>query len=363
MPYFSWENYVFKKWPKYKKAIIQCVLTERNTGKTYGTYAYSKKYAFTPENKVLMLRNTDTELKKSKKDFADRFRNQYLVKNDFIYNIVQEEIEKDGEKITVEKAGQVVGYFASINNYINYKSLEADRVTIVIYEEFNEDTVIGRNIYFKFFNLLKTFERFNKLKYVFMLGNKDGFDSDFFINWNIIPNDDISKNKITEIRDDQGLLGVVYDLGNNDFLDLDNAATLSNRLAALDNRTLNYSLGGFQKEHSRRVMNYKKIIPTFSHHVYLTIGENRYALGKFEKGYALLSPWNVAEYESKPSYAFDNMGGLDTNSTVLDEKDHQELLDFIFANEKALKIWYDSYDSRQQVRDLLALHTRYIRKS
>ena len=57
--YFSWEK-VWKKYPKYKKVPLQVVLTERNVGKTYGTYFYyNKEQTFTPDSKVLILRKND----------------------------------------------------------------------------------------------------------------------------------------------------------------------------------------------------------------------------------------------------------------------------------------------------------------
>lgn len=361
--YFSWEK-VWKKYPKYKKVPLQVVLTERNVGKTYGTYFYyNKEQTFTPDSKVLILRNTDKELQKTKRDFANRYKNKLIVKGDFVYNLkFKEMVNKEGETITISTADEVVGYFASINNYINYKSIEAKDIEYIMYEEFNEDTVIGRNIYFKFFNILKTFERFNKIKYIFMLGNKDGFDSDFFINWNILPSDDKTKNKISEVKDEYGIIGVVYDFGSNEFALLPNSKTISSRLAAFDNKTNNYSLGGYLKQHCQRVMNYKKIVPYFNPKFYISIEHDKYIFGDFGNSYAILAPWNFSSDLQLVNYSFDVLSGLIKDSIILDLETHIELLDYIYRLEKNNSIYYDSYDTKGIVEDLIFTHKKYLQK-
>lgn len=363
--FFSWK-WLYEKYPKYKNVVLNVVITERNAGKSYATYKdMDAKKIFTPKRKGLIFRNTDKELIQTKRDFANRYKGRLLVKGDFIYNIEIHEIEKDGENIKVQKTGEVVGYFASINNYINYKSIEAKDVIYIMYEEFNEDTVIARNIYFKFINILKTFERFNKLEKIIMLGNKDGFDSDFFVNWGIIPADDSRITKITEIKDDYGIIGVVFDMGANEFIGLNNSQTISNRLGSFDARTNNYmNMAGFLKEHSKRVINFKEILPTFKPEFYISIDENKYIFGEFEKGKAILSPWNFPETNLKlVNYSFDISSSLMRGAMILDNADHIDLIDFLFKNEKANNIFYDSYDSKMSYKNLLVTHKRFIQNN
>lgn len=359
--FFSWYK-LFKKYPQYKDKVLQCLITERNTGKTFGTFEYTAANGFTPQDKVLFLRNTDTELKKSKQDFNNRFKNKFLCRGDFIYKCEPKKITEDGEQKTIYTTGDLVGYMASINNYINYKSLEAKDITYIIYEEFNEDTLIGRNIYFKFINIIKTFERFNKLKYIFMLGNRDGFDSDYFINWGIVPSQDANKSVITEIRDDIGVIGVVYDLGHNEFTGLENNKTIGNRLANLDNRTANYIVGGYLKQHCIRVLNYKKLIPELIPKFYLAIGQDKYVLGNYQGSYAIVSPWNYSQTLNIPIYSFDILSGLMGSAAILDEAEHIELIEFIYKNERANNMYYDSYDTKNVIADLIFTHKKYIQK-
>lgn len=360
--YFNWKE-LFEKYPKYALVILQVILTERNTGKSFATYKdMEDRNIFIPNRKGLIFRNTDKELIQTKRDFANRFKNKLMVKGDFIYNIKWETITKDGEEINIPKMDEVVGYFASINNYINYKSIEAKDVVYIMYEEFNEDTVIGRNIYFKFINILKTFERFNKLERIVMLGNKDGFDSDYFVNWDILPSESPQENKISEIRDEYGIIGVVYDFGSKEFANLNNKKTISNRLASFDARTNNYANGGFLKEHSKRVINFKSITPTFNPEFYISIGDAKFVFGRFEKGFAILSPWNFYCDKEMINYSFDIASSLINGSTILENDDHIELIDFLFKKEKANEVYYDSYDSRNDFRNLLMVHKKWLQK-
>lgn len=360
--FFNW-NELFEKFPKYKKVVLQVILTERNVGKTYATYVdMDSKNIFTENRKGLIFRNTDKELVQTKRDFANRYKNKLIVQGDFIYDITWETISKDGEEFQVPHKNKVVGYFASINNYINYKSIEAQDICYILYEEFNEDTVIGRNIYFKFINILKTFERFNNLERVVMLGNKDGFDSDYFVNWNILPSENPKKNKITEIRDDYGLIGVVYDFGSKEFANLSNSKTLSNRLASFDARTNAYANAQYLKEHCKRVVNCKSIIPTFKPEFYISIRENRFIFGKFESGSAILSPWNYDQDLDLINYSFDVHSSLISDSLILEKDDHIDLMDFLFRKERANELYYDSYDSRADFRNLIMVHKRFLQK-
>lgn len=362
--FFSWRNYIFKKYKKYKNVPIQVVIGPRNIGKSYGTYFDLIEWnAFTEDNKVLIFRNTDTELKTTKRDFDNRFKNKLIVKGDFIYNIEWiEHVNKYRETIKTPKSNKVVGYFASVNNYVKYKSIEAKNVTYIMYEEFNEDTVQMKGIYPKFFNILKTFERFNKLKYVFFLGNKDGYDSDFFVNWDIVPSDDFYNNKISTVEDELGTLVVIYDLGTKDFADLQNELTVSNRLATFDNRTNQYAVGGYAKNYERKVMNFNKIVPSFIPRFNLSIGETKYIFGEFELGYALLSPWNFNKPNHLINYSFDLMSSLMNDSKILELDDHLELLDYLFKLEKSNNLFYDSYDVKTTIADLLAVNKRVLQQ-
>lgn len=245
------------------------MVAERNCGKTYDTFKYVfDSGGFTPKQKVVYLRNTKTELTKPIADLNNTYKGLLRFKGGLIYNLTP--FKKDGEEYY--KQNEVVGYYASLNDYQNSKGLDAKNVAYFIYDEFNEDTIIGRNLYFKFCNVIKTFERFNKIKYFFVLGNKDGFNNDFFINWDVTPNIDVVNDYVTPIK----TFGVFYDIGNQHFKDLANTQTLSTQLMLLDNRTKAYALGGYQHAITNNVIKYNEILQTFKPQFKLAIDEYAY---------------------------------------------------------------------------------------
>lgn len=363
--FFSWK-WLDKKYPKYKNVKLKLVVAPRNCGKSYDSYKVLEKESLTPTNKALFLRNTDNELKTMKNDFKARFKDKFIVQGDFIYNVKYVKIKTDGEEIEVAKKDELVGYFAAINTYTNYKSVEAKDINYIFYEEFNEDSSIGKNIYTKFINILKTFERFNKVK-LLMVGNKDAFDSDFFINWDITPNFG-TQDLITEIYtfDGKNLIGCCYDLTEENFKDLDNASTLANQLAMLDNRTKQYALGFYLKQHNRRVISFKYLKEDFIPNFSIAIDENVFLLGQNQKGeYILLSPWNwkeVFDNTNYPIYSFDLYSGLLRQAKILDTENQNRLIEFIYKNEKIENLFYDSYDTRQLIKDLIFVYKRQLQQ-
>lgn len=355
--FFSWNN-IFKKWPAYKKCKLLIALTERNVGKTYDTYKRAQKISLRPNAKLLCLRNTDKELQKMKSDFKARFKGVYICDGDFIYNVEKYFINKDGEKIEAFRKKDLVGYFAAINTYTNYKSIEAKDINFIFYEEFNEDTIIGKQIYPKFINILKTFERFNQVT-VYMLGNKDAFDSDYFINWDIKPNA-TTETIVSEIKTKNGqLIGACFDMSASEFEGLNNSETLANQLAMLDQRTAGYAQGFYLKGHSNRVLNFKYIAPSFVPKFVLAIDEDNLLIGQFNKGWAIISPWNFSQFNDQFNindlkfYALDLYGNIRKEVRILDQDAHEILQEFIYKREKNNLLYYDSYDTKLLIKDCI----------
>lgn len=365
--FFSWEN-LLNKYPKYKNTPLLVALTERNVGKTYDTYQVAIKQSLKPNAKLLCLRNTDKELQKMKNDFRARFKSEFIVDGDFIYNTEKFYITQEGEKVETYRKKDLVGYFAAINTYTNYKSVEAKHINMVFYEEFNEDTIIGKQIYPKFINILKTFERFNDIK-VYMLGNKDACDSDYFVNWDI-PANNTNENLISEIRSRDGeIIGVCFDLCKKEFEALNNNQTLANKLAMLDQRTALYANGFYLKGHSNRVVNFKYLAPSFNPKFRLAIDENLFLIGVFEKGWAIASPWNYQTSEevtnkidttNLKTYSLDLYANLLAETSILDEDTHLILQEFIFKKEKNNLLYYDSYDTKALIKDCIYRYSKVI---
>lgn len=353
--FFSWKK-LHKKYPQYAKLKLQCVVAPRNCGKSYATYKEKIDIPklLKPDSKVLFMRNTENELKRMRSDFNSRYKGKYKAKGDFIYEIIREPAinKKTGEEFFIERQGELVGYFGAISTYTNYKSLEAGDIKFVFYEEFNEDTTYGQNIYFKFINLLKTFERFNDVQLV-MLGNKDSYKTDFHINWDIMPEDKPDEDVISEIRTANGkLIGVWYDLSASNFAGLGNADSLADGLASLDSRTSSYAQGGYRDPLSELVLNYKKIIPSFVPKMNLSIDDQTYVLGQLANtdGYwAILSPWNYKD-KTLTNYALDVSSRLIKNAKILEEDDNFDLGNFVFKLLKNQRVVFDSYDTYEAFR-------------
>lgn len=348
--FFQW-NRIFKKFPHIKKAQIIAVCGPRNIGKSTDTYSYAlKKGGFTEHKKVALLRNTDKEVVTMRQDFNNRFLNRFKCVGNFIYSLKQEFITKDGEEIPIYTKDKHVGYIAAISTYTNLKSVEAKDLAFIIYEEFNEDTAIGRNIYPQFINLITTLIRFSKVQ-ILMLGNKDGFMSDFYVNWNIIPQTQNANDVIYPIGD----FGYWLELGNKDYEDLNNQNTLFYKLAMLDNRTKTYLNGGYIHGINPIVKNFKELLPDSKPIYYLAINEQKYVFCKYkENQFCVISPWNV-DYQfndNLKTYSIDLISRLMKESQIIDDDDLTEIVQNLLIWIKKQLVFFDSYDTLQRFKDL-----------
>ena len=347
MAFFNW-NEIYDEFEHYANVPLWIVLGPRNIGKSTATYNYliDNNY-FTPAAKVLILRNTDAQQKEMIKDFNNRFKEKFYASGSHIYQLNATAVvdNKTGDITYKYSKGEVVGYIASINTYTNLKSVEAKDVKFIFYEEFNEDSSFGKNLYMKFINIITTFQRFSKVKMV-MLGNKDCFNNDYFVNWNILPNEDTQEDKITEIYDIDGedILGVCLDLGNKRFADLENENTLSNKLAQLDGRTALYARGGYSQTIINNVRNVRSFIDKFEPLYKLAVANANYVLGKVGEMYAIISPWNwiYGDYEL-PVYALDALSR--THALTLTKTEIGNVLKSIIHWFKTNQIIFDSYDT------------------
>lgn len=348
--FFSWKN-IFKNYPQMEKAALCAVTAERNVGKSTDTYKYLlENGALTPNKKVVFLRNTETELKTMIKDFNARFSNQFIASGGFIYSLEKQIlIDKKTKDETVKYVkNELVGYMAAVSIYVNYKSVEAKDVKYIVYEEFNEDTSIGRNIYPNFINLITTFIRFNDVK-ILMIGNRDGFMSDFYINWNIIPKAINIDDELFKIGD----VGYWLEMGTAQFANLKNDETAFYKLAMLDNRTAKYSAGGYIQNLNSNVINFKEILKNFSPIYYIALNEKKYIFGKYKSNqYAIISPWNYSSDLDLKTYALDSISRLLKESLI---RDNDDLKDFVSGLLKVIKnksCYFDSYDTLQIFKEL-----------
>lgn len=351
MAFFDWDR-IFSEFEEYENVDMWMVLAPRNVGKSTSTYKYliNNKY-FTKDKKVLILRNTENQQKEMIKDFNNRFKDKLLASGSFIYELIPEaHINTKTKEVEHKfKKGEVVGYIASINTYTNMKSVEAKDVKFIFYEEFNEDTIFGKNIYVKFINLITTFQRFSNVKFV-LLGNKDSFNNDYFVNWDIQPNDNNQEDKITEIKsyDGEEILGVCLDLGLKRFADLGNENTLSNKLAQLDGRSRSYANGGYAKEIISNVRNVRSFINDFKPSYKIAIQDANYVFGKVNNMYAIVSPWNWEYDDNLKVYALDKISR--TNAISLTKEEMENVARLLMSLFKENKIIFDSWDTRALIQ-------------
>lgn len=349
MPYFTW-NAIFKKYPNLKDKELIAVCGPRNIGKTTDTYIYIKEIGGFKENaKVAILRNTEKELITARQDFNNRFLNKYKCIGNSIYTMKKTYVTTEEGKVPIYQKDKHVGYMCAISTYTNLKSIEAKHVKFIIYEEFNEDTAIGRNIYPQFINIITTLIRFSKCK-ILMLGNKDGFMSDFYVNWNIIPQTKNDNDVIYPIGD----FGVWIELGNKDYEDLGNNQQLFFKLAMLDNRTKTYLQGGYIHGLNPIVKNYEELKQKAKTLYYLAIDEQKYSFCKYDNNYCIISPWNI-DYQfndNLKTYNLDLMSRLLKESSILDEDDSIEIITNILMLIKKQCVYFDSYDTLQSFKDV-----------
>lgn len=287
-------------------------------------------------------------------DFKSRLP-QFTVKGGMIYEKKQEELinKKTGKEVPVEKCGELVGYFADIANYHNYKSLEAKDVKHIFYEEFNEANYNKvTELYFKFINVLKTFSRFNN-PWIYMLGNKDSNRNDFYVNWDIRVNDDTKGNMIQEITSNSGkLVGVWYDLGSDNFEDLKNSETTADELASLDKKTARYAQGGYKDDTALTVMSYKRIIDDFEYKMRLGIQGYDLLYGKIKdtECYAMIRCLNLDNthlepFTKKKLITVDALSVyLDTAPKIMDYDTAIEFCKHLFLLISNNRLIFDSYE-------------------
>ena len=364
---FKW---LYEKYPQYKDILLKIIITERNTGKSTATYEYAIQKSLRPNAKLLILRNNDIQMRKLIRDFNDRMKGQFICIGESIYNVEKEEFinKKTNEMVIKYTPKELVGYFANIANYANFKSLEAKDINLIFYEEFNErdsgvmkqGAYIPRNenidMYFKFINVVKTFSRFSQVE-IIMLGNRDGFKNDFYVNWDITPVKNPKDDVINEIKDeDTGeIIGVWFDLHPKNFEALGNKNTLADKLARKDIRTGQYAMGGYADEIDDLVLNYKKIIPHFNPLWKLTMFGRNFTMGyinnKEDGIFAILSPWHY-NGDDLPVYALDKISKINKDTKIVDDEDLQTIIDGILKKIKEQRVLFDSYETLEIIKSL-----------
>lgn len=334
---------------------------DRNCGKTTSCLNSIMKRV-NHENKVLFIRNTEKQLKTFINDFNNRYKDKFIVRGGMVYQL--KPYTKYNKLIADDeifyKIGDNVGYVCDINNYQNYKSVEAKNIKYVLFDEAVEIDILPF-FYEKFINVLTTFERFNFPSLV-ILANRDQPNNEFMVSWGIEPSiNEPKEDIITEFEP-----GYFYvDLGTDQFKDLyEDNDTMFRKLAKYNVNTDNYiHKGGYLTEISMNVLNYnKKIKETFNPTSLVSWGERVAAMGYFgenqDKVVVCVSPHAVdkAKEENLLNIPLDAKGILVVDSVLINRSASDRILGALLYEYKQGNLYADSFELYTFLKDNIAVY-------
>lgn len=336
----------------------------RSIGKTYSAWKWADTDFMKPSSRCMYMRITDTQLKKPRAEFRAKYKGKYMLQNDVIYNVVQNELENKttGEITTTYSPDQVVGWFCSLNNYINEKSNEYENCKFIFIDEVIEDSHNIVGIYAKLTNLLTTIMRSKPDVTVIMLANRDTANNDFMVKWAIEPRAESEYYDDVVYRVSKNIFYI--ELGDKWYIGMGNQKTLFHEFAQFDAAASRQLSGGYAKDFTRMIKNFKKWgANTFTPLFAINFDELKIYFGSFVfnniKSYFLVTE---DEYENLavPSYALNTLGGL-KNSNMLIEKDEiLDLVNLLFFKIRNQQIFYNSFDTYNNVKVIVKLFVKFF---
>lgn len=350
MPFFEFNEFIKKyKIPFWKKSCCIFLLGERNCGKTTSPLEIFMSKA-SETNKILYCRNTQEQLRKANQDFNVRFAGRFQIYGSMIWKL-QPLVAKDknGEDYEIFKRTECVGYAADLNNYHNYKSVQAKDVNMIFFDEVIQlDNITG--FYEKLVNLFMTFVRFNKTS-ILLIGNRDSANNELMVNWDIPAKKEAPKeDEIINVTDNIWFCN----LGTEQFKDLysndkDNPHIIKS-LASLNTITNAYiNEGGYLHDFSLQVINFKRNIQsTFEPYYLINYLEKKAAIGKFgeDKLAMCISPEAVqmAEEQGLRVIPIDTMGFLISDSDIVSQEKSEKILRQLLLQYKKENLYFDSFE-------------------
>lgn len=338
MPFFDLRNYV----PEYEKTHKNKVIVingERNIGKTTSIWNEIEKNYMTSESRFVYVRNNGEKLKRAKADFNARFIERFRMTDTHVFKLIKKE-KKDGTPYFVN--GEVIGYVSAVSTYLNDKSGQFPNVKFIFHEEYNENTK-EKDIYFKWINLLTNFIRFNDVV-IIVIGNRDDVNNEFMVKWGI----DISEtfNKTTLQIIDNFIY--FFELGKNDFLDLNNDKTAFYKLAQYDNKSRNYIKGQYSIDKSRNVLNFQKhILPTSELKYIFSINKESFYFGTFlykkKKVYFLTDEYIDQDLKRIQKISLNSFADLNGSNKILERDDIIEIKEHFINLFRQDKIFFNSF--------------------
>lgn len=334
--------------PFYDKSCCLFLLGERNCGKTTSPiYEFMNQASET--NKILICRNTKEQLKISVQDFNVRFAGKFQVYGGMIWKLqTVVALDKNKEEYEVFKRTECVGYVADLNNYHNYKSVQAKDVKLIFFDEVIQLDGIS-NFYEKLVNLFMTFVRFNQTS-ILLIGNRDSPNNELMVNWDITPKQEAPKeDEVVNVKDNIWFVN----LGTEQFKDLYNQSNephIIKSLASLNTTTDSYiNEGGYLQDFSMMVINYNSnMASTFDAYYLITYKEKEAVVGTFgEDKLAIcisLDAVKKAKDLGLKVIPIDTMGFLVCDSEIMDEEYTDKILRRLLLEYKKKNLYFDSFE-------------------
>lgn len=364
MPYFSFNNCMKKhNIPFWEKSCCVCLVGERNCGKTTDPLnLFMSKAA--PNNKILIARITEKQLKTQIQDFNNRFANRFIIVGGLIYRLEQQKRtshKKHKDDDIIYRRTECVGYCADLNNYHNYKSVEAKDVKMIFIDEVIQLDSI-QMFYEKLVNLFMTFARFNKPS-ILMVGNRDTVNNEIMVSWDIEPRKEAPKEDVVyEVAKNTYYI----DLGTEQFKDINETSEdephIVRTMASFNAITNSYlNEGGYLVDFSLNVVPYKKKLEaTFDPKYLLTFGERLCVLGScLENKHCIVKHPDAikkAQEEGLITIPLDMEGYLVPDSELVNMETCENILRMLLVLYKKGELYCDSFEMFEWLKTKMKVH-------
>lgn len=362
MAFFNFTDFCRKhNIPFFEKSCCVCIVGERNCGKTTSPLNLFMERA-SATNKVLICRTTEKQLRMQIQDFNNRFSGRFQIWGGLIYklqpfNKVNGRLVKETE--TLYRRGECVGYVADLNNYHNYKSVEAKDVKMIFFDEVIQLEQV-QLFYEKLINLFMTYARFNQPS-ILMIGNRDTPNNEIMVSWEIEPLKEAPKEDVVYHIDTNTWY---VDLGTEQFKDLyendENDPHIVKTLAKYNHITNLYlNEGGYLEEFSLRVVPFKKKLQdTFDPLYLVTFGERLAVLGHcYDKKLCVVKhpeAIQLAKDHNLQTFPLDAKGYLVPDSVICGRDTSEKILKTLLIEYKKGNVFCDSFELLEFLKQKMA---------
>jgi len=351
-PYF--DDMEKKKLYNPDKYSLWCFNGPRNIGKSTDLWNIAIRDHMTADKQIVYMRRKKEQLDSFKATFDSKWAGKFKMTGKKIYSLkLVETQKKDGTLQTHYANDEIIGFCIPLSTSVNFKSGEFDKVSLVIFDEYNEDSNL-KDVYTKFMTIITTIVRTRNVMLI-MVGNRETANDEFMVSWAIEPEDDYSDDHITNF----GANFFFVEIGNKKYQWKENKDTMFYKLAQYNPTTRAYAAGKYKFDFTLSVRNFRKIImptwkPTFSFSyagIYYTHG--KYIYHKDKKEYFAIVG-KVHYYNSNsPYYSFDSKGDISTGSIIMSKWERKEYSENFHHKFKNGTLHFDTFETRQMIESMV----------